>query len=681
MPDLSAVELDSFTNFMDKIKGVYHLAEKKIPSIHGYTIGLKLEQFIFDAFPYAPTTALFEVLREEEFAPLKMQMDPILTLCETACPSTPYSLGSCCRWLLNTFSALICNSQYCAGLELPRRRIMVWGLFPIDPLSGEDKYYIFKTGTYKVGRKGCDVIITKDKGVSRVHAEIVVNTMNMLNPLSNEHSHLSPSIQIKDCSKYGTFISKNVGPKKKVHELPNKEAALQDGDLVSFGTGSATYKFCHIPLIFFICSLNEVDRSVEEKISSIGASVTHTLSEECTHVLVDQLMPLKKDLIDAVVAKKYCVLKTWLEFFAEKNISTEIPSCHSCIPTVSVEGASIEVVDPKTRETCLKGYTFVLASVHLYKFGDQLKSLLEVAGAKIISFEEFSSNSQGSDYGDDNRVVCVIPGEPACKSDLFNTLSSMLRVNEMDVIFGALSGQLDLSIFKSPCVLVSSSCSTASTDETVVADSDTEVETATSAHASEAFCDGNSIKYVKTEELDDDSGVLDKRKHESLEASLDDVSTRLHEVKCAKAETSLDGASVRSETHATSFKDGSGGIKVKKDKVEDYESGYSDIVYSQDLVVRDTNILTNISTATNSSAPNFKRFRKAQSQSGNSFDNLVPFAKYPYKDSGYGNDEKVEFVKEEKRRKQMEAVADDLFNNKQARKRGTAGSIRGMLIS
>jgi hypothetical protein len=39
----------------------YHLAEKKIPSIHGHTMGFKLEQFIFDAFPYAPTTALFEV--------------------------------------------------------------------------------------------------------------------------------------------------------------------------------------------------------------------------------------------------------------------------------------------------------------------------------------------------------------------------------------------------------------------------------------------------------------------------------------------------------------------------------------------------------------------------------------------------------------------------------------------
>ncbi|GLU10197.1 hypothetical protein SLE2022_270170 [Rubroshorea leprosula] len=50
---------------------IYHLAEKKIPSAHGYSMGLKLEQFIFDAFPYAPSTALFEVLRDEEFAPVK----------------------------------------------------------------------------------------------------------------------------------------------------------------------------------------------------------------------------------------------------------------------------------------------------------------------------------------------------------------------------------------------------------------------------------------------------------------------------------------------------------------------------------------------------------------------------------------------------------------------------------
>ncbi|KAH9747215.1 UDP-N-acetylglucosamine diphosphorylase 1 [Citrus sinensis] len=62
--------LNQVANGLEK-DSVYHLAEKKIPSIHGQTVGFKLEQFIFDAFPYAPSTALFEVLREEEFAPVK----------------------------------------------------------------------------------------------------------------------------------------------------------------------------------------------------------------------------------------------------------------------------------------------------------------------------------------------------------------------------------------------------------------------------------------------------------------------------------------------------------------------------------------------------------------------------------------------------------------------------------
>nr|GMD05446.1 UDP-N-acetylglucosamine diphosphorylase 1 [Ipomoea batatas] len=62
--------LNQVANGLEK-DSIYHLAEKKIPSIHGYTMGYKLEQFIFDAFPYSPSTALFEVLREEEFAPVK----------------------------------------------------------------------------------------------------------------------------------------------------------------------------------------------------------------------------------------------------------------------------------------------------------------------------------------------------------------------------------------------------------------------------------------------------------------------------------------------------------------------------------------------------------------------------------------------------------------------------------
>lgn len=51
--------------------GRYHIARKKIPSMDGPVAGIKLELFIFDTFPLASSTALFEVRREEEFAPVK----------------------------------------------------------------------------------------------------------------------------------------------------------------------------------------------------------------------------------------------------------------------------------------------------------------------------------------------------------------------------------------------------------------------------------------------------------------------------------------------------------------------------------------------------------------------------------------------------------------------------------
>ncbi|MCO5557784.1 hypothetical protein L7F22_011355 [Adiantum nelumboides] len=50
---------------------MYHIAEKKISSLEGTVDGIKLEQFVFDVFPYSSSLALFEVLREEEFAPVK----------------------------------------------------------------------------------------------------------------------------------------------------------------------------------------------------------------------------------------------------------------------------------------------------------------------------------------------------------------------------------------------------------------------------------------------------------------------------------------------------------------------------------------------------------------------------------------------------------------------------------
>lgn len=66
--------------------------------------------------------------------------------------------------------------------------------------------------------------------------------MTCLNAPHKKPSNILSKVSIRDCSKYGTFIDNNAGEKEKVNELPNKEATLEDGDLVSFGTGNANYR-------------------------------------------------------------------------------------------------------------------------------------------------------------------------------------------------------------------------------------------------------------------------------------------------------------------------------------------------------------------------------------------------------------------------------------------------------
>ncbi|XP_052190209.1 nibrin homolog [Diospyros lotus] len=519
---------------------------------------------------------------------------------------------------------------------------MVWGLFPSDPLPGEDRYYIFGKGTYKVGRKGCDVIVNKDKGVSRIHAEIKVDAVTSLESLQGRSSDISFRVRIRDCSKYGTFINKNLALKEKVHELPNKEATLKDGDLVSFGTGNATYRFCFVPLKFLVYYSEplEANQLLEQKISLIGASMTHIWSPDCTHVLVNQFMPLTEDLIDPFVAKKPFVLNEWVEVLAGKSICTEIPNCSSYAPTLLLEGVSVKVADPKSRENCLRGYTFLLDSMHKYKFKDKLFSLLEIVSAKVVSIEQFSSDSQGLEGEEDYKVVIVVPSGLAQNFVSSHNLSSLSRVKENDLICSAFSGHLDPSVMIAAPVVVSSSCST---DETVVADSDVEAENAISVDMSTAV------------------NIKESTKNES------------------KEEFFTINAAARLQSDIIAFSSGRDNtITERRDQADAPESGNPDIIYSQNLIVRDTNFPASAHSLTDNEVPNFKCFKKSRMPSGNSFNNLIPFSKYPYKESDHGSEVIVGFAKEEKKRKQMESMAEDLFNSEKVRRRRVAGSFHGL---
>ncbi|CAN8269820.1 unnamed protein product [Cochlearia groenlandica] len=542
---------------------------------------------------------------------------------------------------------------------------MVWGLLPVDPLSGEDKYYFFSKGIYKIGRKGCDIIINKDKGVSRIHAELTLDSTAVSTSRRNKKSNdISFVIRVKDCSKYGTFIKTDLCTKEKVHELPNQEKILKQGDVITFGTGSATYRFSLVPLVFYLCPSSEtfmVDRSIQDAVSSIGARIAPTLSEECTHVLLEPRMQVSEALITVVLAKKPIVLTNWVKLLAEKSIRSDIPGYSQYRPSVMVEDALVDLAELNVREKCLQGFTFVLEPTDTYRFGCNFPPLLKLCGAETVSTAEVSSMSQDSQYGETNRMVCVIPKSSGDKFGRLKNLSLLSRVNETDLICAILSGDLPSASLILPSVVISSSCST---DETVVADSDPEEEETTSSiHMIDA------TEKAETPEKPAAIVVIEDSPVAILEETMN-----LNEFKSVNL---LADTENRSYNGDKSSGDRVSCVTARKDRNDEPEAGNSEIIYTQDLIVRDLSTIRNVRSTREGGVVDFKRFRKGNVISGNSFSSLIPFAKDPYKE--YDSGDVTDFMKEEKKRKQKEAVAEDLFNHEKARKRGTAGSISGFL--
>ncbi|CAH2055277.1 unnamed protein product, partial [Thlaspi arvense] len=462
----------------------------------------------------------------------------------------------------------------------------------------EDKYYIFSKGNYKIGRKGCDIIINKDKGVSRIHAELAFDATAVSTSRRNKSSHASFVIRVKDCSKYGTFVKTDLGAKDKVHELPDKEKVLKDGDVITFGTGAATYRLSVIPLVFYFCLSSEtvkVDRSVQDAVSSIGARTAPTLSEECTHVLVEPRMQMNEALVNAILAKKPIILTNWVKLLAEKGIRSEIPGYSQYRPSVMVEEALVDVMEPNVREKCLEGFTFVLEPTDTYRFGSSFPSLLKVCGAETVAVADISSMSQDSQYGEINRMIRVIPKSSGDKFGHLKHLSLLSRVNEMDLICAVLSGNLPSSSLIPPSVVISSSCST---DETVVADSDAEEkETTSSVHMIDAT--------EKAETPEKPAAIV----IEESPVTVLEETENLNEFKSVNllADTEMKGYSDE-KNPSDSVPD----VTIRRDRDDEPECGNSEIIYTQDLIVRDLRSIRNVRSTGGGGVVDFKRFRKAR---------------------------------------------------------------------
>nr|CAB3499330.1 unnamed protein product [Digitaria exilis] len=564
---------------------------------------------------------------------------------------------------------------------------MVWALTPVDAVRGTQKYYIFAAGTYKVGRKDCDVIVQADTSISRVHAEIEVEKMVSWDPHSGGPA--SPScVRVVDRSKYGTFVNKVHGTQgSRLHK--NEDVMLTDGDTVTFGTGNATFRLLFVPIVAFFHGRKSarIDPSLHAVMTSIGAYATRKWSDECTHVLADEACPLTPELLDAVIGQKQIVLGDWFKAMAEKNIHTEIPSCTLYIPNLTLDGTVIKMVEVNLIQSCLAGYTFILGPSDKYQFGEKLLGLLESTGAKYLHIDEFCANSQDSITGDTDQQILVFPARYPLEFSKIRTLFPLSKISDVKLFAAALSGRLEATAIEPPAFIVTSSNST---DETIVADSDVEMETATSnpigasnkfqSHIENISDDEKEITNITNEVAATVGGtkadVVQLNEPQKVLTEVEAPKSVQDDVTVEAPKSMQDDVKVieKASIYRSKARDEDVRVinKVPKDENLDISrDGACDVIFNQDLVVKKLP-QSAPAASTEGGGVNFKRFRKRETVSGNSFKDLVPFGQEP--ESDYESGTLTDFMREEKQRKEMEAIAEDLFNNAKSKKRAAAGS-------
>ncbi|CAL4925551.1 unnamed protein product [Urochloa decumbens] len=548
---------------------------------------------------------------------------------------------------------------------------MVWALTPVDTVRGTKKYYIFAAGTYKVGRKDCDIIVQADTSISRVHAEIAIEKMVAWDPHSGGPA--SPSyVRVVDRSKYGTFVNKVHGTQgSRLHK--DEDVMLTDGDAVTFGTGNATFRLSFVPIVAFFHGRKSarIDPSLHAVMTSIGAYATRKWSDECTHVLADESCSLTPELLDAVMGKKQIVLGDWFKAMAEKNIHTEIPSCTQYIPNLTLDGTVIKMVEINLIENCLAGYTFILGPSDKYQFGEKLHGLLELSGAKYLHIDEFCPNSQDSVAGDTDQQILVVPARYPLEFSKTRVLFPLSKISDVKLFSAILSGRLEATAIEPPAFIVTSSNST---NETIVEDSDVEMETATSNPTGAANKSQNHIENISDDEkeitnIPNEVAVTvhgTKANVQPNDPQKVEVPKLIEEDVKVIEKTAIYTSKARDEDVRVIN-------KVPKDENLDISrDGACDVIFSQDLVVKRLP-RSAPAASTEVGGLNFKRFRKRETVSGNSFKDLVPFGREPYRESDYETGTLTDFMREEKQRKQMEAIAEDLFNNAKSKKRAAAG--------
>ncbi|KAI5058177.1 hypothetical protein GOP47_0026347 [Adiantum capillus-veneris] len=585
---------------------------------------------------------------------------------------------------------------------------MVWILTPHHPSLGVSKYYLTSAGTYKIGRKDCAIIIQTDKTVSRLHAEIRVDPVNNGNGPSVVKTGCKPRIVLRDLSKFGSFVNRSASSKP-VFSLPNKEKELHEGDIVTFGTDSSSFRLEYFSFRPYIAALADESRrqDIASLVASAGGYIVDNWCSECTHLIVEDGSNVHGTVIQAVADKRPVIGLGWIEALsARSSLSSEFVSCSRFTPNLQwkIDGDAkyLKVIEPDTRSVAFQGFVFYIGSIYLYNNKDILQLLVEASGGSVCAITEVSRSRVPRSPQQKSNEILILPAlEPKLQRwmspEEVKSIAHMQRTSEEKFVAAVLTGEFKEEYYEESA----SPTASASSDETVEASNSASHEEEISS-ANQA--DKQAGKGMKSDALQVDSirptstefaggktpqvkatifQQRDKFRVGPLQASL--KGTHGPNLLMEQATVSVEDFKDVQKPSMSASTSYSHAISEGLNVVNAYESSRmtmeelgettSAIEFRKDLIVRKYLEPLEKDYSSDLSAINFKRFKKKLDSSGNSFAALVPFAKEPYRESDF-NKELQEYAAQEKKRKQAEEMAEELFNAEQLkRKKGVGTSL------
>ncbi|KAK3571378.1 hypothetical protein QTP86_010258 [Hemibagrus guttatus] len=231
---------------------------------------------------------------------------------------------------------------------------------PISLLAGKE---------YVVGRKNCDILLTNDQSISRVHALITVTEQ---------------AVTLKDSSKYGTFVND-----KRLETASTK--TVYAGDKITFGVFQSKFRLeLDSVVVCSSCVDNEGKATLSKEVQALGGRLVNTWSQECTHLV----MPAVKVTIKTICALLCCRPMVKPEFFTELSRAVQqrekLPKAESFRPEIDELILAKEKVDLGSRherKTLFAGKTFFKRLSQAISFGGGRSQLLEEGSLPVSLLE------------------------------------------------------------------------------------------------------------------------------------------------------------------------------------------------------------------------------------------------------------------------------------------------------